>query len=121
MHPELGESISYPGPFIKMGESPIAIRRRAPLLGEHNDEIFAELASVPAVPAARGNAVPSSDIGPLPFEGLKVLDFTWVGVGPITVKYLADHGADVVHVESLTRPDVLRNHLKILSGGVQRG
>ena len=45
---------------------------------------------------------------PLPFEGLKVADFTWVGVGPITCKYLADHGATVVHIETESRPDVLR-------------
>jgi benzylsuccinate CoA-transferase BbsF subunit len=44
----------------------------------------------------------------LPFSGLKVADFSWVGVGPITAKYLADHGATTVHVESATRPDVLR-------------
>ena len=32
-------------------------------------------------------------------EGLHVLDFSWVGVGPITTKYLADNGADVIRVE----------------------
>lgn len=42
------------------------------------------------------------------FDGLKVADFSWVGVGPITMKYLGDYGATVVHVESSTRPDVLR-------------
>ena len=42
------------------------------------------------------------------FEEIKVADFTWVGVGPITTKYLADHGATVVRLESHTRPDVLR-------------
>ena len=42
------------------------------------------------------------------FEGIKVADFAWVGVGPITTKYLADHGATVIRIESHTRPDVLR-------------
>src|SRR6266436_3159097 len=41
-------------------------------------------------------------------EGIHVLDFAWVGVGPITAKYLADNGADVIRVESAARPDVLR-------------
>ena len=44
----------------------------------------------------------------MPFDDLKVLDFGWWGVGPITIKYLADNGATVVHVESVTRPDGLR-------------
>lgn len=40
-HPELGEAITYPGaPFIMHG-SPFAIRRRPPLLGEHNHEVLA--------------------------------------------------------------------------------
>lgn len=47
-------------------------------------------------------------MGAKAFEGLKVADFSWVGVGPITTKYLADHGATVVKVESATRPDFLR-------------
>ncbi len=42
------------------------------------------------------------------FEGIHVLDFAWVGVGPITTKYLADNGADVIRVESAARLDVLR-------------
>jgi crotonobetainyl-CoA:carnitine CoA-transferase CaiB-like acyl-CoA transferase len=41
-------------------------------------------------------------------DGIHVLDFAWVGVGPITTKYLADNGADVIRVESAARPDVLR-------------
>ena len=44
----------------------------------------------------------------LPFDGLKVADFSWVGAGPITAKYLGDHGATVVRVETEGRPDILR-------------
>ena len=38
-------------------------------------------------------------------EGIKVVDFTWGFVGPTTTKYLADHGATVVKIESHTWPD----------------
>jgi crotonobetainyl-CoA:carnitine CoA-transferase CaiB-like acyl-CoA transferase len=44
----------------------------------------------------------------LPLADLKILDFSWVGVGPITVKYLADHGATVIRVESHRHYDVVR-------------
>ncbi len=44
----------------------------------------------------------------LPFEGVKIADFSWVWVGPTSTKYLADHGATVVRVETLSRPDILR-------------
>ena len=44
----------------------------------------------------------------LPFEGLKIVDISWVVVGPTTVKYLADHGATVVRVETAAPLDILR-------------
>jgi benzylsuccinate CoA-transferase BbsF subunit len=42
------------------------------------------------------------------FQGLKVLDFSWVIASPWTVKYLADHGAMIIHVESIHHPDLIR-------------
>ncbi|MFC1533324.1 CaiB/BaiF CoA transferase family protein [Thermodesulfobacteriota bacterium] len=40
--------------------------------------------------------------------GLKVLDFGWALVGSMTTKYLADHGAQVIRVESVKRIDLPR-------------
>jgi crotonobetainyl-CoA:carnitine CoA-transferase CaiB-like acyl-CoA transferase len=40
--------------------------------------------------------------------GLRVLDFSWVGAGPLTTLHLAFYGAEVIRVESALRPDVLR-------------
>ncbi|MBI4186167.1 MAG: CoA transferase [Chloroflexi bacterium] len=45
---------------------------------------------------------------PRALEGVKVADFSWVVVGPVTGMILAHHGAQVVRVESLSRPDPLR-------------
>lgn len=39
-HPELGTTITYPGPFARVSETPPIISRRAPLIGEHNQEIY---------------------------------------------------------------------------------
>ncbi len=47
-------------------------------------------------------------MGRFALEGVHILDFSWVGVGPITTKYFADNGADVIRIESAARLDVLR-------------
>jgi len=44
----------------------------------------------------------------LPLAGLRVIDFTWVGVGPLLTKYLGDFGAEVIRIESRTHPDPFR-------------
>jgi crotonobetainyl-CoA:carnitine CoA-transferase CaiB-like acyl-CoA transferase len=41
-HPELGTDISYPGKWANASEAPPVISRRAPLIGEHNQEIYIE-------------------------------------------------------------------------------
>jgi crotonobetainyl-CoA:carnitine CoA-transferase CaiB-like acyl-CoA transferase len=48
-HPELGKELPYCGPFIRMSQTPIQFRRGAPLIGEHNAEIYGtELGLTPA-------------------------------------------------------------------------
>lgn len=39
-HPELGETIAYPGAFARFSERSPILSRRAPLIGEHNKEIY---------------------------------------------------------------------------------
>ncbi|WP_286715952.1 CaiB/BaiF CoA transferase family protein [Acinetobacter sp. UBA2581] len=41
-------------------------------------------------------------------KGLKILDFSTLLPGPFATLYLADMGAEVVHIESPTRPDLVR-------------
>jgi crotonobetainyl-CoA:carnitine CoA-transferase CaiB-like acyl-CoA transferase len=39
-HDELNDTITYPGPFVQFSETPINSWHRAPLIGEHNEEIY---------------------------------------------------------------------------------
>ncbi len=42
-HPEIGRTVRYPGAPYRFEKTPWRIRRRAPRLGEHTDEVLAEL------------------------------------------------------------------------------
>jgi crotonobetainyl-CoA:carnitine CoA-transferase CaiB-like acyl-CoA transferase len=42
-HPELGASMKYPGAFALTSETPPGVSRRAPLIGEHNREVYEEI------------------------------------------------------------------------------
>ena len=100
-----GVACEAPGEFVKLSGGIRGKKRSAPDLGEHTSEVLKELAGTPRRPAEF--SVPEHKPA-LPFEGLKVADFSWVGVGPITGKCLADHGADVIRIESTKRADALR-------------
>jgi crotonobetainyl-CoA:carnitine CoA-transferase CaiB-like acyl-CoA transferase len=50
---------------------------------------------------------------PGPLSGVRVLDFSWALVGSITTKTLGDLGADVIKVESRTRPCLSRLDVQV--------
>ena len=109
-----GATANGAGAWAKPLNGAMTVRSPAPALDEHGASIRAEIAA-----AGHGKRTPAP-IGPgdgeLPFAGLKVVDFAWVGVGPISTKFLADHGATVVRVESESRPDVLRGGVPAKDG-----
>ncbi len=100
-----GQVVKAPGPFALSNSNPLVIGPAAPSIDEHGETIRAALTASPRTPLPP-TGEPRTDA--LPFEGVKVADFSWIGVGPISAKYLADHGATVIRVESSSRPDKLR-------------
>lgn len=51
------------------------------------------------------NEIPGAHV----FDGVRIADFAWVGVGPNATMQMAFHGAEVIRVESSHRPDTFRS------------
>jgi crotonobetainyl-CoA:carnitine CoA-transferase CaiB-like acyl-CoA transferase len=99
------DGAANPGPPFRLGSASVRSPEPAPRLGEWplGDTCFR---------APREND-PADGSTRHPFEGLRVLDMTSYWAGPLTGHVLALLGAEVIHLESSTRPDGAR-----LVGGV---
>ncbi|HLN05013.1 MAG TPA: CoA transferase, partial [Acidimicrobiales bacterium] len=95
-----------PRPPFRLGSARLRPPERAPRLGEHSISSTQRRES-------RHHARTTTASPALPFEGLRVLDMTAYWAGPLTGHMLALLGAEVIHLESATRPDGAR-----LVGGV---
>jgi crotonobetainyl-CoA:carnitine CoA-transferase CaiB-like acyl-CoA transferase len=87
-----------PRPPYRVSEQDPPPFRPAPKLGEHTGRIEAR---TPTRPVASGKAK-------LPLEGVRIVDMTAWWAGPSACQMLAFLGAEVIHVESIQRPDGMR-------------
>lgn len=106
-HPELGATLRYLGAPYKLSGTPWKIARRAPMIGEHNAEVYGEGFGFPAREGVtercpQGKA-PAMRAGCLPLEGVRVIEFTEQIAGPMVGKALADYGAEVILIENEAR------------------
>ncbi|MBI4295950.1 MAG: CoA transferase, partial [Chloroflexi bacterium] len=83
--PELmGKTLKFPGPFAQIRFSPVSVQKPETNLNKKQGQ-----------PAR-------------PFDGVKVLDFSWIYTGPMTTLWLAAYGAEVIKVESSSHLDTGR-------------
>jgi crotonobetainyl-CoA:carnitine CoA-transferase CaiB-like acyl-CoA transferase len=107
----LGRAVRFPGPWAKGDTVGLERLGAPPRLGEHTAEVLAEVRA--AASEDRSAALPvrpsgTPPMGTRPFEGLTVIDFTWVYAGPFATRMFAYYGAKVIRIESQTRPDQVR-------------
>jgi len=99
------------GAFARFSEVAGRTPAPAPKIGQHTHEVLDEwAANAPTFPK------PDETLPARPLEGVKILDFMWAIAGPMTTRILADYGATVIRIESLSHIDALRTMRPYLNG-----
>jgi benzylsuccinate CoA-transferase BbsF subunit len=102
------EAMPNLAPAFRPSKGRIGLRRPAPGLGQHTDEVVAwtRRPQIEIRDLARPEPVAP---GALPLAGVRVANFGWIWAGPMVGQVLGYLGADVVKVESRARIDIIRH------------
>ena len=100
-HPEHDAEFTYTASKWVSNETAWKAGPRAPLIGEHTEEILNALPdAVPAAQAPARHAVQDAPgIGEYPLAGVRILDFTWWLASGGAPRYLSALGAEDIKVE----------------------
>ncbi len=98
-HPVIGRYVA-PGFPLRLSHTPMRVRRPAPLLNQHREEILDQIATV----APRAPSSSTKDKRRPMLEGLRMVDLTQQYAGPLGTEILAYYGMQVVKIETSTIP-----------------
>ncbi|MEX0805125.1 MAG: CoA transferase, partial [Candidatus Binatia bacterium] len=96
-HPVIGR-YTAPGFPMRLSLTPMRIRRPAPLLDQHRDEILSELEDFASNTAKNKNDEAQARRPML--DGLRMADLTQQYAGPLGTELLAYYGMEVIKIES---------------------
>ena len=98
-HPVIGK-YKAPGAPMRLSLTPMRVRRPAPLLDQHRQEILAELETF----SAHSVKQQKEHVRDPMLKGLRMADLTQQYAGPLGTELLAYYGMEVVKIESGTIP-----------------
>ncbi|HWO40374.1 MAG TPA: CoA transferase [Candidatus Eisenbacteria bacterium] len=100
-HPVIGR-YAAPGFPMRLSVTPMRVRRPAPLLNQHREEILAELERA----SRRGETPPVREEAArgAMLDGLRMADLTQQYAGPLGTELLAYYGMEVIKIESNVVP-----------------